>query len=250
MVKRFFQYLYMFGSEQLLGGFWFLRQLLLASILGWIVIKAAQTLRKRFPSLDYKMLCFMGGGILLIFTTLSYKHNLRIPFLMNKLSFLSALFYMSGYIFKLYSPKISQWLLPVLFMITTIGSVMCPVSMLDMKIQWLLPYIAIALTGCIMVFIMSDIISHTPLSILGNYVGTHTLTILTWHFLMFKFISIIIIVINKMDINLLSAFPVIEQEAHKGWWIAYAIVGISFPLYMANKKENYQSKTVNKNSTH
>ena len=61
MVKRFFQYLYMFGSEQLLGGFWFLRQLLLASILGWIVIKAAQTLRKRFPSLDYKMLCFMGG---------------------------------------------------------------------------------------------------------------------------------------------------------------------------------------------
>jgi hypothetical protein len=52
----------MYGAEQLLGGFWFLRQLLLASILGWIVIKAAQTLRKRFPSLDYKMLCFMGGG--------------------------------------------------------------------------------------------------------------------------------------------------------------------------------------------
>lgn len=64
-------------------------------------------------------------------------------------------------------------------MITIIGSVICPVSMLDMKIQGLLLYIAIALTGCIMVFVMSDIISHTPLSISGNYTGNHTLTILT-----------------------------------------------------------------------
>lgn len=59
-----------------------------------------------------------------------------------------------------------------------------------------------------------------------EFIGQNTLTILTWHFLSFKVVSLIIIKIYDLPIERLSEFPVISEYATKGWWVAYFIMAM------------------------
>lgn len=51
----------MYGAEQLLGGFWFLRQLFLATLLGWSIIKGVQITARHLPSMNYKYTVLTRG---------------------------------------------------------------------------------------------------------------------------------------------------------------------------------------------
>lgn len=64
----------------------------------------------------------------------------------------------------------------------------------------------------------------------ARFVGDRTIDVLTWHFLSFKLISIIIISYYSLPKAQLGEFPVIEEYAYQGWWIAYVIVGVLIPL--------------------
>ena len=59
-----------------------------------------------------------------------------------------------------------------------------------------------------------------------NFIGKNTLTILTWHLLAFKVVSLMIIYIYELPMKRLAEFPVILEYSHKGWWIVYFIVAI------------------------
>lgn len=60
-----------------------------------------------------------------------------------------------------------------------------------------------------------------------DFIGKNTLTILTWHFLAFKLISLVIIGIYDLPIERLAEFPVITEYSKQGWWIAYFFVAIT-----------------------
>ena len=62
------------------------------------------------------------------------------------------------------------------------------------------------------------------------YIGDNTLTILTWHFLSFKLVSLFLILIYQLPISRLAEFPVIEMYAYQGWWLIYFIVGVGMPI--------------------
>ena len=90
----------MTDSEQLLGGFWFLKQLLLASIIGFFTIRLFN--RK-------------GVVVLIIITYILLWTNIYIPFWgINWLSFLSASFFVIGYNFSKVK-KVSHPLLCMIF---------------------------------------------------------------------------------------------------------------------------------------
>ena len=245
----FFLYVVMYGAEQLLGGFWFLRQLFLATLLGWSIIKGVQITARHLPSMNYKYTVLTRGGmgdILLIINILSHEENIRIPFIMNKLTFLSTLFYISCYVFKLYFPPLHRWLLPMLFLVTFIGSLICPTDMLTMDSHRLLPYIVVALSGCLMILIFSEILSCTRIATLGDYIGKQTLTILTWHLLSFKLVTWIIILVKDSSAEALSAFPILLAEAREGWWMIYTLVGVGIPLLIKKMfRLNVKNKNVN-----
>lgn len=59
-----------------------------------------------------------------------------------------------------------------------------------------------------------------------DFIGKNTLTILTWHFLAFKLVSLLIIGIYGLPIERLAEFPVITEYSKQGWWIAYFIVAM------------------------
>ena len=62
------------------------------------------------------------------------------------------------------------------------------------------------------------------------FVGDNTLDILTWHFLCFKLVSLLLIWIYALPIERLAEFPVIEEFAYQGWWVMYLVVGVATTL--------------------
>lgn len=62
------------------------------------------------------------------------------------------------------------------------------------------------------------------------------MTILTWHFLCFKLVSLLIIFLYKLPIERLAEFPAITEYSQKGWFIAYFFMGVFIPLIMAKNK--------------
>ena len=63
-----------------------------------------------------------------------------------------------------------------------------------------------------------------------RFIGENTLTILTWHFLSFKIVSLMIVVVYGLPFSYIGMHPVIPDYSHMGWFVVYTIVGIVVPL--------------------
>lgn len=72
------------------------------------------------------------------------------------------------------------------------------------------------------------------------YVGNNTLTVLTWHFLCFKIVSLVIILVYNLPIEQLACFPIIPEYA--SWWIAYFVVGTGVPLAILGLQQKYVTR--------
>ena len=209
------------GQEQLLGGYWFLPQLLYASIIGFFTIKYVRNL-------------YTGTAIMLGLSIVISFFDLRMPFWgVRSLTFFSTVFFLTGYLYK---KKYNNWnkgYLSVLFaVIVAVGSVWCYTSMLSFTTDKMLPYAVCAICGTVMTLNISQYIASKESWIknLLVYVGNNTLTVLTWHFLCFKIVSLIIIQLYGLPIEQLACFPIIPGYA--SWWMAYFVVGAGVPLIL------------------
>lgn len=219
----------MTGCEQLLGGFWFLKQLLLASIVGFFIIRFSRNIK-------YK------GGILLIIAFLLKWSGLSIPFWdIGWLSFLAAAYFVVGYDFSRWEIKYSSFIMIITFgLVITICSFLYDAEMEHNTLHSLFPCFFAAVLGCISMFFLSNIIASKSkvLTTALFYIGNHSLSILVWSFLCFKLVSWVIILIYDLPIAQLAEFPVIRTYALKGWWIVYTIVGCVCPLLL-NRIEDF-----------
>ena len=57
-----------------------------------------------------------------------------------------------------------------------------------------------------------------------------TLAILTWPFLCFKLVTLVIVVTNHLPMSQLAHIHIIEEYAAQGWWLAYLLAGVLLPL--------------------
>lgn len=227
-------------SEQLLGGYWFLHSLFFCAFLFYATLR----LCKR---------SVMGGGILLTMCFLSLYFGKSVPyFQIGAKEFLGAFFMMAGFIYK---QKGWHWennifIVPFAIALITLGTFYWQCGMLTLTTQKLFPYTCSALAGTLMVFAISRLImkSKAIYKKFMIHIGNHTLEILTWHFLSFKLVSLLIIGIYDLPIAILAEFPVIEEFAYSGWWIVYLLIGVSLPIsciYIMNHFHN--SQRINKN---
>ena len=221
-------------SEDMLGTFWFLQQLIRVVIIGWIILKLHQTVCKK-RSIDMSTPFLVSTLLLTVcLTILSYSINLRITGIIYKLTFLCLTFFLAGYLYKLYSPKMGQlklnkylWLIGAA--LTIAGSIYMPVKMHTVDTWQIFPYWIIALSGCVMVMQISSFIQDLKISVPLDYIGKHTLNIMVWHFLSFKLLTLLLVTIGVMAHADLLAFPVPHSAQH-GWWILYSVVGAAVPL--------------------
>lgn len=216
------------GQEQLLGGYWFLPQLLYASIIGFFTIKYVRNL-------------YTGTAIMLGLSIVISFFDLRMPFWgIRSLTFFSTVFFLTGYLYK---KKYNNWnkgYLSVLFaVIVVVGSVWCYTSMLSFTTDKMLPYAVCAICGTVMTLNISQYIASKESWIknLLVYVGNNTLTVLTWHFLCFKIVSLIIIQCHDLPIEQLACFPIIPE--YVSWWMSYFMIGVGVPLILIYLKSIY-----------
>ena len=93
----------------------------------------------------------------------------------------------------------------------------------------MVPFIITGVLGTWVVYSLPWETIGKRLSSFFNYIGTHTLQILTWHFLSFKIISLCIILLYDLPIEHLAEFPVIESFSNQFWFL-YFVTGVIVPL--------------------
>lgn len=230
-------------GEQLLGGFWFLKSLFVGSLFFYFATKLAIYIERKGVkcSRDY-----LTGGILLAATLVFGFIGRGIPFWgIGVREFMSGFFIWSGYMYTKYEIEFDRrwWLIVLAALLVAVGTELWQGSMLSLKFGLIMPYVLTALLGSLMVFGISRRLSvhDNWLERFLVFIGDNTLDILTWHFLSFKLVSLLLIWIYGLDIRRLAEFPVIEEYAYQGWWVLYLTIGVVLPLFFAFGKLKHET---------
>lgn len=111
-----------------------------------------------------------------------------------------------------------------------IGSLLMPSNMLNYTTWQIIPYSICAIAGTWLFFNISKVIANSTSrwKKFMVFVGDNTMTILTWHFLCFKLVSLLIIGVYGLPIERLAEFPIIEEFS--SYWILYMMIGVFVPL--------------------
>lgn len=236
---KLFHLIFMSGTEQLLGGFWFLQVLFISSICLEIYF---------FINIKIKLNDTILLFILVIIAYISKIYNIGLPMIGSiSLISMSCIIFIIGYYYKQYEQKkyynIYTFIILTIFIL--IGSHTNYANMLDYDSSDILPYIVFSIVGVISIFCISSVLEHTRLKHILTYIGDNTMIILALHFISFKIVSLIKIYAYGLDIKKLAYFPVIP-DCNEYFWILYTIIGVSIPLIVLCGYKKLKSNLIKK----
>lgn len=212
----------MAAEEQLLGGYWFMKILFLASFAGYFFCKLLKGMKLQI------------GGLVILYLVvlfLSKSDSLSSFWYSVSLTCFATIFFMAGKILAIYKIPQKLWFTLLCAGAVTVLSIVNPAGFTTK--ENILLYAVGALSGIMAVKNLSGYVQKIPgVGSLMAYIGNNTLSILTWHFLSFKLVSLLIIRIYDLPNEMLASFPVIAEYSSKGWWMAYSVVGVVLPLVM------------------
>ena len=216
------------GHEQLLRSFWFLKQLLLASLFVSTIIYFSN----KITHYKHAHLVVLVG--LFFLTLISKYYNWSLPGIWDiSLVFMSSTFYLSGYIFRKYNilKKLSDALSSVIFLsILLIGYYLLPwINMLEYTLATTIPFFIVAISGILLTINISQKIESFRIKYFFYYLGQNTMPIFALHMLCFKIGNLLKIVIYGLPLYRLAEFQIIE-DYNTCFWIIYTVIGISVPL--------------------
>lgn len=226
VVYKLFKILTLTGSEQLLGGYWFLKELLYASIMSLVAMKIVRVaIREKISDIK------IGIILSLIFLIIAYFLSI-IPFkipTINSLTMLAAACYLAGYTFCKFPGNYNSSLIKCITCFVVVLAISFVFRGSMYITGWrIIIYFIISMIGTLGIINFSGLIKGKVMNIL-NYIGSKTLYILTFHFLSFKLVSYIKIEQFGLSITKLSDFPVIPEH-NTYYWIIYSIIGTILPL--------------------
>lgn len=217
------------NHEELLGGFWFLKTLLLSSI-GFSVI---DYLLCRWKKTAWKNLVVFLCLLVMTFITRYTECHFWIFGGLFQI-FYGCLFFFTGYLYRFYSPIkfiSGGYSNIVCLLMLCLTSIFMPNGFLGVHIDQILPYFIAASAGTLLTFHIARWLSVYRMSSIIVHIGKHTMLILALHFLAFKIVNLIKIYEYHLPPKMLSCFPIIEEH-NQFFWLAYVIVGVGIPLLM------------------
>lgn len=219
----------MHDYEELLGGFWFIRALFISSI----IIAFFSVLLNKLKQYKNELLC-----VFFLVLTILIRRIEPDPEIWRDISmgFFGAFFYMIGFLSKHYT---RYWK-------NKYGAVSCILIVLIAYYYFkdgismgcgynkVIPFSVSAVSGTFLILYISSII-EIKLTIIKRalyYVGNYTLDILALHFLSFRLISYLIVLLYGISVSHIAEHPVIKDISisFSYWWILYCLVGIILPL--------------------
>ena len=206
--------------DPLLGGYWFVHTLFYASLISFVVIKYTTN---------------RGGvmvvtAILVALILIASYFNVRVPFFdIQSRELMASVFFLTGYLFQGCGYTIKwKYLFPILISLIVIAQFWSS-SVIYFVWQDVIPYILCAIIGILAIINIARMVVKTEnlLSRFLIFTGSHTFVILTWHFISFRIVSLMLIFCLGLPIEELATHPTIPL---KGMWIAYTLVGVGVPL--------------------
>jgi len=223
--------IYVIGSmthaERLLGGYWFLHSYFIASFMLFLTVWIC---RNRNGWLIWALV------IMLVVCTLVAKTGIHVPLYVNIKEFMAVVFMIAGYLYKRSEWHLEKYpvvVIPVCVILIAVGVALWPGDMTSVHYLKVVPYCITAVAGSLMVLSLCYGLSGLRICEHSlTYIGDRTLGILTWHFLSFKLVSLIIVSIYCLPLPRLGEFPIIAEYSRNGWWLLYTIIGVTVPLLM------------------
>lgn len=219
------------GNVQMGGALWFLATLLQVSI-GYCVI---EFLLKRFIDKRYILLAQLVVSILLL--SMGYFLCVKNVYIFGVESFFSCycLFYI-GKVLHEFADKLvlsKTWMMIVVFVVC-LGILCClnglgSISLGSNKYDNPVFLLVASLSGWFMLYEAATLIKRNQgFANIMAYIGKNTLPIVVLHFLAFKLVSLLAVLITGEELYCIAAFPVLYIDF--GWRVLYIIVGIALPL--------------------
>ena len=225
-LSKVFHILTMTGSEQLLGGFWFLKELLYASIISFFVFKLLQTLKLNLK-LSTLIVCS------LLFVLLAFIQSVitfKIPTIGSKTLLATSYFIAGAALSKIDNTftGLNKLMIGTVLFVTFIIFSFFVKSGMDQQGLAIFPYYATSVIGSVAVIYLTKYLGGRVVKVL-DYIGKKTLYILIFHFISFKLVTLVIIIIAQKPLTELSSFPVVGN-VYNFSWVIYSIVGVIVPL--------------------
>lgn len=239
-LKQLIKTIFMTDFELLIRPFWFIKELLFASIL----IAMLSLLRAKVsPRLRNELLL-----LFMFLCTIICKHTkFHFPIIgdCSILAFSSMYFY-SGIVFRKYEYRIPNTIFVTVltFLATFIGSYYF-VGEIDMRYTTennLILYYLLSLSGVITIFNVSRWLNNISFNTYLYYIGNNTMPILALNLLALKVGNLLKIWIFNMPIDKLSSYTII-YEHNNCFWVLYTIIGVAIPL-ICNSLYNYITQKI------
>lgn len=95
-------------------------------------------------------------------------------------------------------------------------------------------FIVMSFAGWLLLYGMAGILQKISVRLtnLLSYISIHSVPIISLHFLSFKVINVIAVMIYGFESYMVAAFPVLMRTG--AWWILYTIAGVFIPLFCRN----------------
>jgi fucose 4-O-acetylase-like acetyltransferase len=228
-------------NEELLGTFWFLKELFWGSLIFYATYRSVKKVLGHWTleigKYRTERVTVIG---LLVLAEMMCIFKLRIPyFTVSHKSVLAACFIAAGYWWKQADWQINKFVLWIggVSAITAEILLLHQVSFTGVSPTSLPIYVIPAIAGTMLVYELCRWLVDSRNKIVESlargleYVGKHTLAIMALHMLSFKLVTYTLIRLNHLPIERLMDFPVLYEYTNGGGALfAYAFVGICFPL--------------------
>lgn len=225
-VRQFIKLIAMTDYELLIRPFWFIKELLFASL----IVATISFFTSRMSIRKKSGLLF----VIALFSSVISKLLPPIP-LIGDCSVLcfSILYYYTGILIYKYKHHIQPTYTTMIlsFCIVLIGSVFF-VGIIDMRFTTIynqIPYYVLSITGIIMILCISLKLETIKNISALYYIGNHTMPILALNLITLKIGNLIKIWIYDMPIKALSSYTVI-YENNSLFWLIYTAIGVVTPL--------------------
>lgn len=223
-------------TEQLLGGFWFLKSLFLATAAHFSIYYFVKSHFKIDPLLGttlITLIIFFGAEII-------SKLNLNIPISLARIPVLLFL-YNIGLIYKAYERKVpfNVYLFALSLLILSFSS--SYVGSIDLVHIHYHNFFFLLVNSVSGIYFSLYLAKKMPPAASRFFIlaGQNSVHILALHFLSFKIISAIYVYSFNLPLQTIAAFPVINSQ---GLWLFYSIAGICIPLLLSCSIKTLLSK--------
>ncbi len=222
MPRRVLEILVMRHEPPLLIGYWFLPTLLIASLCGFAALKLA---RGRLQIVAVETVGFLVlAAVLSLSLHRYYGYNIGRPWL-------ATAYFLTGYMVR--NAGTSHLIPAVIALIASVLVARVYSSSMSCEGWEVFIYYPVSLVSIYALLGLSGYVGGVALKVL-DYIGSHTLHILTFHVLMFKLITVMRAFLGLVAWDKVSDWVLPHGETTHGLWLLYVVGAVLLSLLLSH----------------